>query len=383
MTNILILKFPYSSLYGGGERHTMMLVEALSRQGFKFYLASSCQVLLWEFKKRSFPYQKVWLVPEPVAVWSLLIFFLLWPYACLRLFILFLNYYLKKKCRVIYCLSLTEKVLLTPWAKLFGCQVIWMEHVNFGDWLKKSPLRILYRFFSRWAKIIYVSKAIEKDLLNLGIKKDYLRLIYSGIDFQRCKTPESDNVLRYPKKFVIGTICRLEKEKGVEFLLKAIKIAAGVISNIQLVVIGEGSEKRNLLWLASQLGIKERVHFAGFQEDIFRWLPGFDIFVLPSYKRESFGLILAEAMACQIPCVATRIGGIPEVAVDGQTGYLVEPGSAQAIADRIIELYYHPHLRQAMGKNGRERVKKYFAQERMIKEFVEELTIKNPHLRRV
>lgn len=121
MTNkkILILKFPYSSVMGGGEKHTLTLAEELGKKGLEFKLLSSDSVLLDEFKKRRWDYKKIHPAKEPVAKWSILIFPIFIPWIVLRLG-LSLFYHRLKGFKVIFCLSLTEKIIITPWAKLLG-----------------------------------------------------------------------------------------------------------------------------------------------------------------------------------------------------------------------------------------------------------------------
>jgi glycosyltransferase involved in cell wall biosynthesis len=95
-----------------------------------------------------------------------------------------------------------------------------------------------------------------------------------------------------------------------------------------------------------------------------------DLFVLPS-RRESFGLVLAEAMACGLAVVATTAGAIPEVVEDGTTGLLVRPDEAQALAEAVISLLEDPEARRAMGIEGRRRVEKDFTWEEVVTRIVE------------
>ncbi len=365
--SILILKFPYSSQFGGGEKHTINLVESLRERGYKFYLVSSCRVLLEEFKKRKWSAVKLWAGKEPVTEAWVFLFLLLSPIIFLELFFVLLYYRIFKKTKVLYCLSLTDKIIATPLARIFGMKVVWVEHTSIGRWLKLNPWRIFYVLWSRLVTVVAVSEAVKKQLLKIGVKEKNLKVIYNGVDVSGCEFMPA--VKNFRTNFSVGTVCRLHHEKGVEFLLKAIKIAKEFIPTLRLVVIGDGPERQNLIWLTKQLEIYDSVLFVGFQGNIEGWVKDFDIFVLPSVEKEAFGIVSLNALACGKPVVATRVGGIPEVVEDGKTGLLVEPKSAEEIARAIVNLHRHPEIRREMGVRGRKTVEEKFSLDKMIDEY--------------
>jgi glycosyltransferase involved in cell wall biosynthesis len=116
------------------------------------------------------------------------------------------------------------------------------------------------------------------------------------------------------------------------------------------------------------LGIADRVTFRGHiaYGDLPRYYPGADVLVIPSFS-ETFGMTLVEAMACEVPVVATRVGGIPEVVANGETGILVEPGDPSVLADAILRVLSDDSLKQSMGKEGRRRVLAHFSWEQVSK----------------
>lgn len=376
--NILILRFPYTSSLGGTEKHTLELFLKLKQRRTKFFLVTSCPILYNEFKKRNWPARKAWGNREPVTVFRVLAFPLLAPLIFFRLLPLLFYYRFSQKTEILYCLSLTEKLILTLPAWLLGYKVFWIEHVVAGRWLRLNPFRPLYILNSYFAKIITVSEAVKNQLIKLGARKKNIKIIYNGIDIEESeRQADIFQNLAQPSKisykpFTVGTICRLHKEKGVEYLLKAIKIALEFIPSLQLIVIGDGPEKKNLIWLAKKLEISGRVKFVGFQEDTIKWINSFEIFILPSIKKEAFGMVLLEAMARAKPVVATRVEGIPEVVFDQKTGVLVEPQNSEAIADAIIYLFSQPSVRKEMGENGKKRVEEFFALDRMVDEYYNE-----------
>lgn len=368
---ILVLRFPYSSTLGGGELHTLTLAEELEKKGLEFKLLSSCRVLLNEFAKRHWDYKKIWLGQEPVSKSSLIIFPLFIPWIILRMS-LNLFYHRLKGFKVIFCLSLTEKIILTPIAKLLGYKIVWMEHLSIGRWLTLNPYRPLYWLWSRLANIVTVSEAVKMELINIGIPDDRIRVIYHGIDLAKKPAEEKKS----SELFVVGAISRLDKEKGVEYLLQAAKIAAEFINNLRIIIVGDGEERKNLEWLAKKLNLEQKVLFVGWQNNPDEWLINFDVFVLPSIKRESFGLVLLQAMLCQKPVIASDLGGVPEVVADQTTGLLVKPGDAGALAQAIIDLRRQPERMAQMGQAGYERVKEKFNLEKMVERYYQVFTRK-------
>lgn len=363
--SILVLKFPYSSNYGGGEFHTLALCQGLRKKGAKIYLASSCKVLLEEFRKRGWPCQKVWAGIEPVTAWSVLIFPILAPFVFLRLAWLLFWYKIKKKIDIVYCLSLTEKILATPFAKLLGMKVFWIEHLRIERWLISNPFKLNYVLNSRWACLIAVSEAVARQLTALGIRPQNVEVIYNGVDlkqFSYTKRPRRE-------KLIVGTVSRLCLEKGLDSLLWAAKLVLEKEPQIEFRIIGIGPEEQRLKDLSKNLGINSEVRFLGFQRNIPKSLSQFDIFALTPIRRESFGIAAAEAMATGLPVVATDISGLPEVVKDKVTGFVVPPGNSKAIASAIIKLVKNQELRDKMGKEGRKRVEKMFTLEKMLNEF--------------
>ena len=368
MKQVLIFKFPYASLFGGGEQHTTLLVNELEKKGFKFYLVSSCPVLLKEFKKRKWPWKKAWAGKEPVSKGALLIWPLVAPFVFVNLFRILISYRIRKKVTVLYCLSLTEKILVTLPARMMGMKVIWIEHVTVERWLAQNPLRIFYRWFSRSVTIVAISRVIKEQLVqNIGVNKNRIEVIYNGIDLGVfvLKDRRWENAAR----FNIGCVARLEKEKGIEFLIKAIKIVREFIPFARLIMVGEGSERKKLQWLSERLELKEAVQWVGHQEEIQKWYGYFDAYVLPSVTRESFGITLVEAMASGLPVIASRIGGTPEVINHNQDGLLVKPGNSQDLADKLLYLFNNRSKAREMVTMARSKVEERFSLERMVRDF--------------
>ena len=161
------------------------------------------------------------------------------------------------------------------------------------------------------------------------------------------------------------------EQKGVDVLLKSLPL---VLSRHQAVlkVIGTGPRLAQYQILTGELGVAEQVRFLGFVEhqDMPERYRQADLFVLPS-RRESFGLVLAEAMACGLPVVATTAGAIPEVVEDGVTGLLVPSDDAEAFAAAVVSLLSDPERMKAMGTAGARRVSEHFTWDRVAERVTE------------
>lgn len=135
----------------------------------------------------------------------------------------------------------------------------------------------------------------------------------------------------------------------VEILARVLK--KGI--STQLVMVGDGSERTNVEHRARCLKVDDKITFVGKQPNIVDYLSASNVLLLPS-EQESFGLAALEAMACEVPVVASRVGGLPEVVTDGETGFLSEVGDVDKMAEDAARLLADPELRKKMGKSARE-----------------------------
>jgi len=167
---------------------------------------------------------------------------------------------------------------------------------------------------------------------------------------------------------VAAFVGRLERQKGLPFLFEA--LARPQADLVHVALCGSGSMERELRDHARRLGIAARVHFAGWCDDVGRWIGGSDFLVLPSLW-ESFGLVNLEAMAWSKPVCASRTQGVPEVVVDGSTGLLVPPGDVEALAHALGHLASDPALRTRLGAAGRVRYDREFTYRKHLERHLE------------
>lgn len=192
----------------------------------------------------------------------------------------------------------------------------------------------------------------------IGLPDEKLVVIPNGIDLA-AYTP-----VRHPLDgpLSIGYVGRLEPVKGVPLLLDALALLAANLPECawRLTLVGDGSQRAALVAQAERLGLAARVEFLGARQDVPALMQGFDLLVLPSLH-EGMPNVALEAMACAVPVVATGVGGTPEVVLHGETGLLVPPADAPALAAALAVLAADPERRDAMGTLGRARVETHFA----------------------
>ena len=152
----------------------------------------------------------------------------------------------------------------------------------------------------------------------------------------------------------------------VEILARVVK--KGI--NTRLVMVGDGSERTNVEHRARCLGVYDKCVFVGKQPKIVDYLSAADVLLLPS-EQESFGLAALEAMACEVPVIASRVGGVPEVVTDGDTGFLSEVGDVEKMAEDAARLLTDEKLRREMGKRARESALSRYRTDIIIPQYIE------------
>jgi len=170
--------------------------------------------------------------------------------------------------------------------------------------------------------------------------------------------------------FVVCTLSRLHEQKGMEFLLAAARTVAEKAPSATFLISGYGPLRERLEAQARQLGVDARVRFLGYRKDVALILAASDVFALPSLWEGMSNAVL-EAMAAGKPVVATAVDGAVDQVLPGESGLLVPPGDADALAQALLDLARDPRKAQEMGIKGRERVRREFSLDRMTDAYIE------------
>ncbi len=197
-----------------------------------------------------------------------------------------------------------------------------------------------------------------------------VRVIPNGVDLERFRPLPRDEGLRRELGIpggapLAGIVAALRPEKNHELFLEAAAWIRRKVPQARFLVVGDGAQRGRLEGLAAELSLSESVRFLGTRNDVPAVLSLLDVLVLSSHM-EANPVSILEAMACESPVVATAVGSVPESVIDGRTGYLVPPGDAGRIAERVIELFQDPARRAAFGRAGREHVAAHGSSQRMV-----------------
>ena len=239
--------------------------------------------------------------------------------------------------------------------------VLWIDRLTFG-------LSLGY---------VSNSQAAIDFLISHGYNRRKFWLIHNGIDtkpFYRRSAEEKRAVKQgydLPlNKPIITCVANFRPPKGHEYLIQALHELKNEGLDFITLLVGDGPLREKLERLVREIGLEERVRFLGSKdrEEIPKILAITDIFVLSSLW-EGLPTAIIEAMAAGCPVVATAVGGTPELVIDGETGFLVYPRDARALAQKIKFLLQDQSLRERMGKDGTQRVKEHFSMERMVQEY--------------
>ncbi|MFB0565735.1 MAG: glycosyltransferase family 4 protein [Candidatus Aminicenantaceae bacterium] len=246
--------------------------------------------------------------------------------------------------------------------------------------IAKVPIKIISRrvdfslrqnVFSRWKYrknvdvIVAVSEGVKKVLISDGINSDSVEVIPDCTDFSRFEGTFSPDYLRKefsfdPDDYLVGIVAHLAGHKGHKYLISAAKFLKEHTDKVKILIVGEGSLEQDLKRQARELMVEDIVHFLGFREDVPQILHSLDLFVLSSYL-EGFGSSILDAMACRLPVVATRTGGIPEVVINEETGLLVPTRDPLSLAKAILRVYRDRELATRLAQRGYEFVRQKFS----------------------
>ncbi len=222
--------------------------------------------------------------------------------------------------------------------------------------------------------VVVLSPQVGEDVRRHDrVPADRLRLVSPGVPLKDLRVAETRAEARERlgiKGFCLGTVSRLEEQKGHEYLLAALQMVQPEIPELSLLLVGDGQRRAFLEQMAREMGLQGTVRFLGTRRDVPMILRSLDLYVQPSLW-EGIPLTLLEAMGIGAPAVSTRVGRAPEVIRDGENGRLVPPGDAPALAAAILEAYRHPEWRRQWQEQGERTIRERYTLDHMLSQFAD------------
>ena len=336
----------------GGQRQSFFLAKELKRNGYSFrFVVQPGSPLHQKAADEGLPVLPLNIRSEADAM------------AVLRLSLAMK----RKKCRLVNFHDAHSVAVGSAAASLAKVPIrVISRRVDFP--LKKNVLS-RRKYTQKIDSIIAVSEGVKNVLVEGGIDKSLVHVIPDGIDFAPYENKSSQDYLRQelsfaPDDFLVGIVAQLTDDKGHKYLIKASQYLKEHTPKIKIVIVGEGPMQLRLNKQVKEIQGEDMVFFLGFREDIPQILNSLDVFVLSS-DHEGLGSIIMDAMACHLPVVATRVGGIPEVVDHQKTGLLVPPRRPKSLANAILKVYEDKELAQRLGRQGYENVHEKFSAESM------------------
>ncbi len=383
---ILFTRFPLESADGGSENQTIWLMEGLRARGHEVSFLGSCDVLLRRTKELGMKNDELRIGIPPVTKWGAISF--LWRRKKMQQTLIAEVQKLSTfpTCPVgrhfppstLIMLSLSEKLLLTPWAVSQGMRVIWIEHDRIGAWLRWNPWLPMLRRLSKLVTIVCVSELSRKMYEEIGFEKSNLIAIPNGIPSPlpsaRPNVPirygrgEGSGV-REEKQLRLGCLSRLSPEKGVDVLIQSLES----LPEVSLSIVGKGRDEaylRQLILDDTQRMGGERITLTSSVEDLDAFYRSLDVLVLPSSDHDPFGLVAAEAMMRGLPVIITDACGIAGYMEHDEDALIVPAGSPRALTDAIQHLL-EPRARERLGARGQTKAEERFSLSRMIDAYEE------------
>jgi len=350
----------------------------LKQAGFNLQLLASDQKLISYFQSKNWA-NKIYrpkLKPQ-VNFISFILFILLRPLSFIFSLGQILFFKFSKKIGTIVCFGFYEKLHFSRAAKLLGLKVVWIispgEQYAFPKIIKRSLANLSKSAttlcFSQRCKRILANKKINiKNIesIKIGVKsKQYLeqKNIFDSL-------AKNNSVSAHKKFFTIGTIQELNGDiSHLEKLLHATKKCLEVIPHIQLIIAGEGEERKKLSWMAQKMNISNLVWFVGNHKHPQKWLRNFDLYIStsPNPKLQNLNTLLLASFN-SLPIIAPSNAGFDEFIIHEQSGLLVDIEASDELADAIISLQQNQKRRIQFGKNGQKSVIDNFQLDETIKE---------------
>lgn len=371
-SKILITAFGESNSSLEQNKQTLRLVEQLQKRGCELFLLSDNEFLLGEFEKHNWFGRGFWL-----GEGNQFVFAALYIFSLLSAIYALIYFKFKYKTDKLFCLTLPDKLIMTPIAKLLNYKIVWQEYELIQPVVSSSVYNFFYNWGAKYAKVVTAFSFIQDEIKKDNIKCDSC-VINPGIDIELYKKQtdifgamaEKKFEFKERGRFTIGCIAELTSDCGMEYLIKALAIIRKENTDVELVIVGDGTQKENLQWLIGQLNLKDGVRIMGYNENFADCAQDFDVFVMPRASG-SFDAGIIEAMACAKPMIAVGTGPTNEIIENEKSGLLVAACNPQILADAILRIKSDAALAEKIAVGGKKRVEEMFALNAMVAKYEE------------
>jgi glycosyltransferase involved in cell wall biosynthesis len=284
------------------------------------------------------------------------------------------HHLIKNGIDIVHCHQYTPYVYGVIGALLTKCRVIFTEHGRFFPDLRKPKRVLVNPLLNLVTNSVTAISAATRDALVTyeNFPKHKIQVIYNGIDDTRFIGFQGQGEKSFfnidGDAHVLGTVARLDSIKNQQMMIKSLKRVHEFHPNTYLVIVGDGPERANLETLVKYLDLMPFVIFTGFRQDTHLFYQFMDLFLLTSFS-EGTAMTLLEAMASGVPCLATDVGGNPEIVEHGETGYLVPSDDVGALSKAISSLLDNKPLMKKIGNQGRRRFENRFFADKMVETY--------------
>lgn len=267
----------------------------------------------------------------------------------------------RKSIKALFLLETNEKLIITPLAKILKIKTFWIESPENNYEQKPKKVRKKIIKYAKKIDLITFCNLTKIRLLNLGVKESQIHFIPLGIQLKQ--NAYQDNIFSniaklerndYGKKyFTIGTISDLSYSAHIENLFQSILNTLIVVPNLQIVIIGDGAERKNLNWASKQKGIDKLVWFVGDQNNSRKWMESFDVYIETNEIINFDNLAnMFCAMSNKLPIISFEGSGFEEIIQNNKNGILIEPHNNESLTQAIIRLQQNKKIRKDLGESA-------------------------------
>ena len=355
--------------FGGAEEYALNLLNSFSVAGHTIIVAANKSMFHQEAVKNNFIVVPISHILDIMGNMRGLIksIFLL-PFMTI-FYINLLKTFNNNHVDIILMSGFSEKLLVTALAPFFSIPVVWIEYGALEEVFKRNLYipKLTYMLLDLIPYTIIVPTEFTKQRLmsDADVTSAHITVIPCGTTIPKSVSDKKS------KKFVIGNISRLTREKGQDVLIRAFSLVVKQIPHAKLILVGGGPDENYYKRLIKNLNLKNNVEMSGFVSNVDVELKKMDIFVFPTvWKLEGFGLVTIEAMAHRLPVIASNIGPVPYILDNNVNGVLFKPGDHVDLANKIISLYLDEKRRNKIAEAGYKKVCKEYSLEIISKKIL-------------